>query len=128
MAATVARRIALTWGGTAIQGVREKSAALNGEPIDITSDDDEGWRKLLTDPAQQQVDISVSGVTKTDALKRDWFDGNTQKTAVFTYPDGGVITGTFMLINYTDTGPYNDAVTFEAQLQSSGEVTYTPGA
>lgn len=128
MVATVGRRITLAWGGVAIQGVREKSVALNGEPIDISSDDDEGWRKLLTDPAQMQVDLSVSGVTKTDALKRDWFDGNTTKTAVFTYPDGGVITGSFYLANYTDTGPYNDAATFEGQFQSSGEVTYTPGA
>jgi predicted secreted protein len=33
-----------------------------------------------------------------------------------------------LLANYTSTGPYNDAETFQAELQSSGEVTYTPAA
>lgn len=120
------RDLELTWNGNAIAGVREKGVTINGEPIDVTSDDDDGWRKLLTTPGQKQVDISVSGVTKGHVLKADWFANNRQRTATITYPDGDTITGTFHLVDYVETGTYNDATTFEANLQSSGAVTYTP--
>jgi predicted secreted protein len=127
MPAFKGRDIQLTWGGEVIPGVREKSAALNGEAVDVSSDEDNGWRSLLAVSAENQVDVGISGVTKNDRLKRDWFAGTRTKTVVITYPDGGVISGTFFLATYTDTGPYNDATTFEAELQSTGVVTYIPG-
>lgn len=122
------RKIELTWGGEAIPGVREKSAALNGEPVDVTADDSDGWRELLDDPAENQVNVSISGVTRSNALMEAWFNGDRSQTAVITYPDGGVLGGTFFLASYTDTGAYNDATTFQAELQSSGPVSYTPPA
>lgn len=125
MTANAGRTIELTWGGVAIPGVREKSVALNGEAIDITSDDSLGWRELLSDnPAENQVNISLSGVTKTFALKQDWFANDRMKAVTITYPDGSVLSGNFYMANYTDTGPYNDAITFETELQSSGVVAY----
>lgn len=126
MTANAGRKIELTWGGQPIPGVREKSVALNGEPIDITSDDSLGWRELLSDdPAENQVTISVSGVTKSFKMKQDWFANNRMQTLAITYPDGGVLTGDFYLATYTDTGPYNDATTFEAELQSSGVIAFS---
>lgn len=125
MTANAGRTIDLTWGGSPIPGVREKSVALAGEPIDITSDDSLGWRELLSDdPAENQVTISISGVTKSFALKQDWFANDRMQAVTITYPDGGVLTGNFYLASYTDTGPYNDATTFEAELQSSGPVAF----
>gem|GEM_PF-3682251 len=52
-----------------------------------------------------------------------WFNGDRSQTAVITYPDGGVLSGTFFL-----AGAYNDATTFQAEPQSSGPVTSTPPA
>lgn len=125
MTANAGRTIELTWGGAAIPGVREKAVALNGEPIDITSDDSLGWRELLSDNvAENQVTISISGVTKSFALKQDWFGNNRMQAVTITYPDGSVLTGNFFLASYTDTGPYNDATTFEAELQSTGVVAF----
>lgn len=127
MAAHAGRAINFEWKAGEIAGVRQKSIAINGEPIDITSDENNGWRTLLLDaPAQQQVDISVSGVTKSSVLKRDWFQGLRDGECRFEYPDGSVISGTFLLISYTDTGAYNDATTFEATFQSSGPVVFIP--
>jgi predicted secreted protein len=42
------------------------------------------------------------------------------------YPDGAVIDGDFYLVSVEEAGEYQDAVTFSASLQSSGEYTYTP--
>lgn len=136
MPAFKGRLIQFNWGDdggspptpVSIPGVREKSIALNGEAIDVSADDSLGWRELLDVSAEDQVDLSISGVTKNEALKTDWFAGNRTKTVTITYPSGGVLTGTFFLMNYNDTGAYNDATTFEAELQSTGPVTFTPGA
>lgn len=64
------RKVNLTWGGSAVLGIREKGVTINGEPIDVTSDDDNGWRKLLTEAGEHSVDISISGVTKDDVFLR----------------------------------------------------------
>jgi TP901-1 family phage major tail protein len=121
------RDITLLWDGADIGGVKEKTIKVNGEAIDVTSDDDDGWRKLLTVPAQRQVDISVSGVTKNNILKSASFDDTKRtKTASIQYPDGSTISGTFYLSEYSDKGSFNDATAFEATLQSSGPCVFTP--
>ncbi|MGE0366934.1 MAG: phage tail tube protein [Phycisphaerales bacterium] len=120
------REIDFTWGGSEILGVRQKGIALAGDPIDISSDEDTGWRTLLGQTSQDQVDISLSGVTKSGVLRRDYFTGDRTKPVTVEYPDGSVIQGTFVLVNYNETGVYNDAVTFDASIQSTGPVTYLP--
>lgn len=126
MAAQTGRDLGFTWNGSAIAGIREKALSLNGEPIDVTSGEDSGKRTLLTVAAQDEVGISISGVTKSQTLKTDWFAGNRTRAVVVTYSDGSTLSGNFFLSTYSDTGPYNDAITFEAELVSTGTVTFTP--
>lgn len=132
MAAIAGRQVEFRWSDDSpmveIPGVREKGIELNGEAIDITSDDDNGWRSLLSVPAENQVNINLSGVTKNARLRNDWFAGNRLQAARLTYPDGSIINGTFYLATYNETAAYNGAVAFEAALQSSGTVTFTPGS
>lgn len=120
------RDVALTWGAVEIKGVREKGIALNGDAINVSSDEDDGVRKLLDVTAEDSVDITLSGVTKDHALKADYFAGTRTKAVVITYPDGSTITGSFFLANYSETGPYNDAMTFSATLNSADTFTFTP--
>lgn len=128
MVASAGRQVAFTWNGTPLLGVREKGVALNGEPINVTSDEDGGWRTLIPDvPNEDQVEVKLSGVSKDDRLKNDWFSRTRTRAAIFTYPNGATITGTFMIANFSEGIPYNNALTFEATLQSHGVVTFTPG-
>ena len=102
---------------TAVAGVRTKSVAINGEPIDVTNDDSDGWRELMAEPAEMQISISVSGVLLDDTLKEEAFSASDRiKDMQFVYPDGGVIEGEFYLGSYTDTGEYNGAATFDAKM------------
>lgn len=131
MAANAGRTLEVYWGEDSPPArivCREKSIALNGELINVTDDDSDGWRELLNVPSVDEVNISASGLTKDDALKRSWFSRNREGFARFVYDDGSEISGTFMLASYTDTGPYEDALTFEAEFQSSGPVNYDPAS
>jgi predicted secreted protein len=126
MAGFAGRDIDFLWGGAAVLGVREKGIELNGEPINVTSDEDNGKRTLLTVSAEDEVNLSISGVTKSNALKSDWHAGTRTKAVIITYPNGDVLSGTFFMASFSETGPYNDATTFEMALQSTGAVTFTP--
>lgn len=131
MAARVGRQCRFYFGGVSpadeIQGVREKGLECNGEPIDITADEDAGVRVLLDNTvAVKSVNLSISGVTKDTRIRAAWFADELTQPIRLEYPGGASITGTFFLASYTETEPYNDATTFQASLQSSGAVTYTP--
>jgi predicted secreted protein len=124
---TLGRKIIFTWNGATIDGVREKGIACAGEPINVSDDDSDGVRELLEEAGENTIDISLSGVLKSTALKQDWFNGNVLRAVTMTYPDGSVLAGDFFLASYNETGAYNDATTFEGALQNSGAVTFTPG-
>lgn len=128
MAASTGRGIAMTWNAAALLGVRQKAITINGESINISSDEDSGWQVLLAESGEQSVNIAISGVTKSKVLKTDWFAGTRTRAVVLTYWDGSSISGNFRLADYKETGNYKEAVTFEATLQSTGVVTFTPGA
>lgn len=131
MVGLIGRKIVFTWKGAEIDGVREKGLSLSGEAIDISADEDDGVRSLLGDSSQDQLDLSLNGVTKNDTLMRAWMEGKADTTkkigaVTLTWPDGRSISGDFRLNSYTETGTYNDAVTFEATLQSTGAWVYVP--
>lgn len=124
---TLGRKIIFTWNGATIDGVREKGIACAGEPINVSDDDSNGIRELLAEAGENTVDISLSGVLKSTALKADWFSGDRIGAVTLTYPDGSVLAGDFFMASYNETGAYNDATTMEAALQNTGAVTFTAG-
>lgn len=135
MAGRAGRQVQFFFGGNSpgdeIAGVREKGVEMNGEAIDVTSGEDAGWRTLITLPSQNEVNISLSGVTKDTRLKTAWNNSANSYAArtqfcELVYPDGSRFSGIFMLTSYKETEPYKDASTFEASLMNSGAVTYTP--
>lgn len=124
----VGRAVTFTWNGVTIPGVREKDVTLNGAAIDVTSGENNGKRTLLTVSAEDQVDIKITGVTKSDALKNDWMAGTRTRAVQMTYPNGAIMTGTFYMTVYAEKGTYKDAVTFDATLLSAqSDIAYTPG-
>lgn len=130
MAASVGRNLKIKKDSTVIAGIRTKSVSINREAIDITGDDDVGFRKLLATAGQMSLDISFDGVTKDATLRAAVMTASDIELAEVSieYPDGGAVTGTFMLVSLEESGSYNDAVGFSGSLQSSGAWTYAPPA
>lgn len=114
-----------------VAGVRTKGVNINAEPVDVTDDDSSGWRELLDEPGQKQVDLSLSGVTDDDTWRAKMMTSiatQAHEDMEITYPDGGTLTGKFFIASYNETGEYNGAVTFEMELQSSGTITFAAAA
>lgn len=124
---SAARKLKIMDGVSVMAGVQQKSLTMNGEPIDITDDEDGGWRTLDSDVSLRSVDISVEGVTKDTVLRAAILAASpslllTDISVVF--PNGDTVTGDFFLTNVEEGGPHGDALKFSASFQSSGEMLY----
>lgn len=128
MAGFIGRKIVLTWGGQEVPGVREKSIAINGEPLDVSDDGSDGYREILAEAGELTVNISLSGVTKSTVLKEAAASLDDRTEAVVIQWPVGQLTGQFFLASYNETGNYKEAVTWEGELQSTGAFVYDPAA
>lgn len=129
--AMVGRKVTFTpaGGGTPLTGMRTKTMTMNNEPVDISSDDDDGWRTLLgEDPALRSLDMSVEGVTKDDTLIKLAMGtgGSLISEYEMNFPGWGKVVGDFHIGTVELGAPYNDAITFSATISSSGPLEYTP--
>jgi predicted secreted protein len=134
--ANASRELLIKKATTRLLGIKSKSISVNKEPIDITSDEDNGFRLFLDVPGTKALDISFSGVTKDPLLRQAIMTGETIMLSDITieYPKVGVqttgdsISGDFVFNGFTENGGGSDGVIeFDGTLQSSGEWTYTAG-
>lgn len=137
MAGNVGRNTIINRAGTRLIGVRSFTLDWAGEAIDITSGEDNGFRTLLSEAGQRQIDLNLEGMTKDNTLKNIIMSGAstllTDITIQFAIIDptnttAATLSGDFYIGSYNYTGPYNEGITFSCPMQSSGEWTYTPEA
>lgn len=121
------RTIIVRQGGEQIAGIRTKTLTFEGEPIDVTSDENDGWRTLLSTYGTRGLTASVEGVTKSHQLKVAALSQQVITELTFTWPDGFEVIGDFALANYAETGEYTDAATFSCEFRSSGELAFDVG-
>lgn len=128
MSAGYGRKIKFEWNGVEIPGVREKSFTVNGEAANVSSDEDLGIQVLLDEDAEVSIEYGLSGVTKSDALRAAKLSGNVRGEATITWENGAKLVFDANIGPYSEGQPYNEAVTFESSLMSSGAWVYTPAA
>ena len=122
------RQVVMTLGGQSILGVQTKGLTVNNEMIATTDDNSSGWQEFDAIPGAKSVELPISGMIKNLELLRAIMGTGSQIYAVtLTYPDGSSVSGDFGLANYTETGEFNTAYTFDVTLASSGAITFTPG-
>lgn len=130
------RLLLIKKGGTTLLGVSAKTITWGGEPIDITTDEDAGYRTFLNLSGVETLDISGSGVTKDEILRQlaltsgsklltditiEWPTVGTQTT-------GDTASGDFFFSSFGETGGGSgDAISFDFSMQSSGAWVHTPG-
>lgn len=130
MSALVGRKVYIRKGSGSPQvlvaAARTKSLTMNGAPIDISSDDDSGYRTLIeTDAATRSLDMSIEGVTKNADFLNQLASGNFVDDYEIEIQGVAIINGSFFLTSCAINAPYNEATTFTAELQSTGSFTVT---
>lgn len=126
MPASIGRAMTFERDGETIAGLRTKNLTINNEPVDITTDDASGFRTLMEESAERQIDASVEGLLFDDDLIMQAVQGQALiATATATLPSGATVTGDFRLNNVEVGAEYNDAITISAELHSSGEFDWT---
>jgi predicted secreted protein len=125
MAALSGRKLRIKKGSTAIVGARTDNLTINNEAVDVTDKDDEGWRTLLSEAGVKSVDADVEGILEDDTL----IEATLAASLITAYTievDGiGDFTGDWFISSLALGGEQADAVTFTANIQSSGEITFT---
>ena len=110
-----------------LAGVQAKTLKFNNEPVDITSDDDAGFRTILATPGLQSLDLSIAGICKDAVLLTKWATGNGQiPLEIEDLETTELITANFFLQNLQLEGPTAQGVPFSAEFISSGTITYAP--
>jgi TP901-1 family phage major tail protein len=126
MAKYLGRKVILKKGTTPIANVRTKSLSINRELVDSSDDDSGAWATHLDEPGQIDVSISVEGVIADHSILGEALNVATgNETYTLTYPDGGIVSGSFGLSSFALEDTYNDVSTYSFEMRASGEVTYT---
>lgn len=124
--AEIGRALTISWDGTVLVGVRTKGYTVTNDYVDVTTDDDAGWRTLLATPGLRSLEVTVGGITGDQVLLAAMMQANiTGETLVVNLPTStGTLTGTFLVSSYEESGEHTGSVEFTATFMSSGEVTY----
>lgn len=130
MAGFNGREYTFDWDSTTLVGVQTKGTTMSNSMVDVTTDDDDGWRTLLATPGLKSVEHTVSGVTSDEVLVAEFFNANTTgETFDANLPSAlsspGTISGTFHLSEFNYSAEHDGEFSFEATFMSSGAVTYT---
>tara|TARA_R100001198_G_C5237577_1_gene215248 strand:- start:499 stop:903 length:405 start_codon:yes stop_codon:yes gene_type:complete len=127
------RDLTIDWDSTTLVGVRTRGVTNSNEMVDVTNDDDSGWRTLLATPGVKAVEVTVGGISSDEVLLAEFYNASTSgETLKVDLPSSlnnpGNITGTFHLASFEITGEHDGAVEFSSTFNSSGAVTYTASA
>lgn len=130
MAGFNGREMTVDWDSVVLAGVRTRGVSISNEYVDVTNDDDNGWRTLLADPGLRSVEVTVGGITKNEILIAEIMKASiTGEPLEVNLPSAlsvpGSVSGTFVCSAYEQTGEHDGAVEFSATFMSAGVVTYT---
>lgn len=126
MAGANGRALTISWDGVTLVGVRTKSYTITNDYVDVTTDDDDGWRTLLADPGLRSIEVTVGGISSDQVLIAEVMKANiTGEPLLIDLPTTtGTLTGTFLCSSFEQSGEHDGAVEFSATFMSNGVVTY----
>lgn len=129
MAGANGRALTIRWDSVTLVGVRTKGYTVTNDYVDVTTDDDNGWRTLLATPGLRSVEATVGGISSDQVLLAEVMKANiTGEPLTIELPTTtGTLAGTFLCSSFEQTGEHDGAVEFSATFMSNGVVTYTAG-
>lgn len=129
MAGFNGRELTLDWDSTTLVGVQSKTVSHTNDMVDVTNDDDIGWRTLLADAGLKSIEITCTGITSDEVLIAEYYSATPGATFVTNLPSSlaapGDLSGIFYLSGLELSGEHDGAYEFSATFMSSGVVIYT---
>ena len=130
MPARNGRALTIDWDNVVLAGVKTKSFSITNDYVDVTTDDEDGWRTLLADPGLRSIEVTVGGITKDRTLLAAIMEANiTGETLTVNVPQatGCQLEGLFVISSYEGSGEHDGGFEFSATFMSAGAITYTAG-
>lgn len=130
MAGHNGRELVIDWDSVTLVGVRTRTYSVTNDYVDVTTDDDSGWRTLLADPGLRSVEVTVGGIASDQVLLAEIMKANIEGEPLdvnLPTATGAKLDGTFVVSSFEGNGDHDGAYEFSATFMSSGEVTYTAG-
>lgn len=130
MAGFNGREFTFDWDSITLVGVRTRSLSVTNDYVDVTTDDDNGWRTLLADPGLRSIEVTIGGVTSDEVMLAAIMAANVSaETLTANLPTSlavpGTVAGSFLISSYETSGDHDGEVEFSVTFMSTGEVTYT---
>ena len=123
------RGLTISWDSTTLVGVRTLGVTINNEPLDVTTDDDSGWRTLLADPGVRSIDMDVAGVAGDEVALAEVFQtigsGDHEAVSIALPTGNGTVAGSGMMTNLAWNRSHDGIVEYTATIMSTGSWTYT---
>lgn len=129
MAANAGRKGIIDKAGVPIAGARTTGMTVNGSPIDITDQNDNGFLTvldgILTD---RSIVLTIDGIEDGNVLRDLSLGADTDvflDDITYTFSDGDTLTADFVMSGYNEGNPYKEATTFSATFTTTGTWTHT---
>lgn len=123
MSEMLGRKVTISIGGTVIATARTKNLTINNEPVNVTSDGDDGIQRILSEPGEKAVELTCEGMfDSADETLPDLALGNDLIETVELDYGTYTISGDFFMASYNEGKPYNDAITFGSTWNSTGAI------
>ena len=115
------RKVTISIDGAVVANARTKSLTINNSGINVTSDGDDGIQRMLDEPGEKNVEVSVEGLAFGSTLMDIALGSNLVQEIIFDFGTY-TVTGDFFQSSYSESMPYNEAMTFTAAYSSTGAV------
>jgi TP901-1 family phage major tail protein len=112
---------------TTLAGLRTTTWTINGEDVDVTTKDDNGWQQRLAGAGVRSLSISAGGVfqdTAGEETVRQWAFNQSINLFEITFENGDRLECAFQISNYERTGDHDGAETYSLTLNSHGTPIY----
>ena len=109
-----------------VAGMRTTQMSVNGEAVNVTSKDSEGWRELLSGAGIRSVSVGASGIFTGSAAElrvKGHALAGTLDDYELSFESGERLRGRFLVTRLDYSGDYNGERNYALSLESSGAVT-----
>ncbi len=112
---------------TTIAGLRTNTWTVNGEDVDVTTKDNDGWQQRLSGAGVRSITISATGIFQDSVVEetvRQWAFEQSINWYQIIFENGDRLEAQFQISNYERSGDHDNAETYSLTLNSHGTPEY----